>query len=231
MSRSASMPGERLAPPRPGGAIDGVAGVEQHGAALLHVGVDAVERVRRRLRRARHDRPVDQREEGELVAREVEADRLAGLERGALREEQRQALQAGLADVVDLGVAGDDIGEAGLRASTSSRTRRDALARRASGVGAARRVPASNAAPSSDAWRARRGGAAARRGRRRAARRSAHRAASSASAVDSSRAAQVVRLGIGDRSACRARRPAVSSGCEAVGAASVFTASSPSGGP
>ena len=61
-----------------------------------------------------HDRPVDQREERQLVARDVEADRLAGFERGALREEQRQALQAGLADAVDLGVAGDDVGEPGL---------------------------------------------------------------------------------------------------------------------
>ena len=86
---------------------DGVAGVEQHGAAVLHVGVDARQRCGRRLRRARHDRPVDQREERKLVARDVEADRLAGFERGALREEQRQALQAGLADAVDLGVAGD----------------------------------------------------------------------------------------------------------------------------
>ena len=46
--------------------------------------------------RARHDRPVDQRIEGELVAGGIEPDRIAGFERGALREEQRQALQAGL---------------------------------------------------------------------------------------------------------------------------------------
>ena len=90
---------------------DGVAGVEQHGAAVLHVGVDAGERRGRGLRRARHDRPVDQRKERKLVAGDVEADRLAGLERGALGEEQREALQAGLADAVDLGVAGDDVGE------------------------------------------------------------------------------------------------------------------------
>ena len=67
--------------------------------------------VARRLRRARHDRPVDQREERQLVAGGIEPDRIAGFERGALREKQREALQAGLADVVDLGVAGDDIGE------------------------------------------------------------------------------------------------------------------------
>ena len=70
-----------------------------------------VERCLRRACRIRHDRPVDQREERKLVARRVEPDRLAGFERGALREEQRQPLQARLADVVDLGIAGDDVGE------------------------------------------------------------------------------------------------------------------------
>ena len=86
---------------------DGVAGVEQHGAAVLHVGVDAGERRGRGPAPRSAHRPVDQREERKLVARDVEADRVAGLERGALREKQRQALQAGLADVVHLGVAGD----------------------------------------------------------------------------------------------------------------------------
>src|SRR5262245_37622883 len=38
--------------------LDGVAGIEQHGAALLHIGVDPVERVLRRSLRARHHRPV-----------------------------------------------------------------------------------------------------------------------------------------------------------------------------
>ena len=42
--RSSIMPGPRVSPPEPGGAIDRVAGVEQHRAALLHVGVDALER-------------------------------------------------------------------------------------------------------------------------------------------------------------------------------------------
>src|SRR5215510_9757682 len=40
-----------------GRRLDGVAGIEQHGAALLHVGVDAVDRVLRRFWRARHYRP------------------------------------------------------------------------------------------------------------------------------------------------------------------------------
>jgi hypothetical protein len=81
---------------------DGVAGVEQHGAAVLHVGVDASKRLRRGLGRAGGDRPVDHREERKLVAGDVEADRLAGLERGALGEIQREALEAGFADAVHL---------------------------------------------------------------------------------------------------------------------------------
>ena len=94
-----------------GGRHDGVARVEQHGAALLHVGVDAGQRFLRRARRGRHDRPVDQGEEGELVARRIDADGVAGFERGALCEEQRQALQAGLADGVHFGIARHDVGE------------------------------------------------------------------------------------------------------------------------
>ena len=93
---------------------DGVAGIEQHGAALLHIRVDALERRLGGPRGAGHDRPVDQRIEGELVARDVEPDRLSRLERGALREEEREPAKAGLADRVDLAVAGDDIGEFGL---------------------------------------------------------------------------------------------------------------------
>src|SRR3984957_14655465 len=38
----------------------GIAGVEQHGAAVLHVGVDALERGFRRQRRAGRNRPIDQ---------------------------------------------------------------------------------------------------------------------------------------------------------------------------
>ena len=73
---------------RPGRRLDRIAGVEQHRAALLHIGVDMLERLARRLWCARHDRPIDQRIEGKLVARGIEADRLARFERGTLREEQ-----------------------------------------------------------------------------------------------------------------------------------------------
>ena len=113
MVRSAAVLGETVPPPDR--AFDRVAGVEQHGAAVLHVGVDLLQRLARGARRARHHRPVDQRIERELVLAGIDPDRIAGFERGALREEQRQPLQAGAADAVDLVVAGDDIGEAGLQ--------------------------------------------------------------------------------------------------------------------
>ena len=67
-----------------------------------------------RPRRAGHDRPIDQRIERKFVVGDVEADRIAGFERGALRQEQRQPGKAGFADGVDVGVAGDDIGELGF---------------------------------------------------------------------------------------------------------------------
>ncbi len=72
-------------------------------AMVAGVGISAV----------RRDRPVDQREEGEFVVRRIDADRIAGLQRGPLGEHLREAAQPGAADVVDLGVAGDDVGEVG----------------------------------------------------------------------------------------------------------------------
>src|SRR6266849_1075834 len=53
---------------RPRRRHHGIARLEQHGAAALHVGIDAREHLRRRSWRVRHDRPVDQRKERELVA-------------------------------------------------------------------------------------------------------------------------------------------------------------------
>ena len=85
-----------------------------------------------RPRGAGHDRPIDQRIERKLVVGDVEPDRIAGLERGALREEQRQPGEAGLADGVDVGIAGDDVGELGLE-----RRRRHVGARRISARGPA----------------------------------------------------------------------------------------------
>src|SRR5580704_4905165 len=99
---------------RTGRRDHGIAGVEQHGAAVLHVGVDALERRLRRPRRAGRDRPINQRIKRQFVMRDIEADRVAWLERGALRQEKRQAGEAGFADIVDLGIAGDHISKLGL---------------------------------------------------------------------------------------------------------------------
>jgi hypothetical protein len=98
-----------------GRGVDGIAGVEQNGAAVLHVRVDALERILGRSRHARHDRPVDQRIKGKLVMGDVEPDRIAGFERSALGEKQREPGKASLADRVDVAVAGHDIGKPGLQ--------------------------------------------------------------------------------------------------------------------
>ena len=117
-----------------GRRLNGVAGVEQHRAALLHVGVELVDGVLRWLRRAGDHRPVHQREEGEFIARRIDTDRLAGFQRGALREKQRQARQAGLHDRIDIGVAGQDIGETRLRNSLDGEVVIGGAARRFRGL-------------------------------------------------------------------------------------------------
>src|SRR4029077_1922822 len=68
----------------------------------------------RRVSRGRPDRPNCQPVECDLVARGIEADGLACFEGGTLGKEQCEALKTGLADPVDLGVAGDDISEPGF---------------------------------------------------------------------------------------------------------------------
>jgi hypothetical protein len=75
-----------------GRRIDRVTRVEQDGAAALHISFDAVERFLRGLCGVRRHRPINQREEGQFVARRIETDRIAGLKRGALRQKQRKAL-------------------------------------------------------------------------------------------------------------------------------------------
>ena len=201
------------------------------------------------LRRAGHDRPVDQREERKLVAGDVEPDRLAGFERGALREEQGQALQAGLADAVDLGVAGDDVGEPrldrGLHGEVeigrhARRGRRDALRRRI-GTPLLRRCPARRPASRTSARRSRprarappprAAGACAGSGRSR--RRAEHHQRVEREQRErrqQHRPAQVLRLAepIGLEPCARAARNPIATSRSA--GASVLTASSPSGGP
>src|SRR5882757_2128030 len=78
--------------------LDRDAGVEHDGAALLHVGVDTVDGVLRRFRCAGHHRPVDQGEERKFVMGGINADGIAGLQRGALGQEQGQPGHPGLDD-------------------------------------------------------------------------------------------------------------------------------------
>src|SRR5215471_5911093 len=96
---------------RTGRRQHGIAGIEQHCAALLHVAVDARQGLGRRLLSAGHDRPIDDREERELVVLQIDADRIASLERGALGQEGGEARKACFADQIGLAVARHHVGE------------------------------------------------------------------------------------------------------------------------
>src|SRR5262249_18139909 len=100
---------------RPRRRFDRVARVEKNRAALLHVGIDMLERFARGLGRARNDRPIDQRIKRKLIASRVESNRLACFQRGSLCEKEREPLQPRLADTIDLGVPRDDISKARLK--------------------------------------------------------------------------------------------------------------------
>ena len=59
-------------------------------------------------------RPIEQREKDQLVALDVDGERLGGLDRGAAVERPGQSDQPGAADRIDLAIAGPHIGEAQL---------------------------------------------------------------------------------------------------------------------
>ena len=63
-----------------------LARVEEDRAAVLHIGVELGESGRRGHGRIGRDRPVDQRKEDDLVLLDIDADRIARLDRGALQE-------------------------------------------------------------------------------------------------------------------------------------------------
>ena len=73
---------------RPGRRQHRIAGIEQHGAALLHIGIDARQGLWARFLGAGYDRPIEQREESQFVALQIDPDRLARFKRGALAQEQ-----------------------------------------------------------------------------------------------------------------------------------------------
>ena len=103
-----------------------VARVEEDRAAGREEAVEPLDRLRRRLRLARHHRPVEQREEHELVTLDIDFHRRRRLDRGAAVEHVGQAGEPGADLGVDLGDAGADIGEVeladvALMAKSSSR--------------------------------------------------------------------------------------------------------------
>ena len=166
MSRVASMR-RRSWPSGRGGAAGpgahGVARVEDHRAAALHEGVELAHRRLARVRPAGHDRPVEQRDR-RRARRAPDRRRSARPAQGrAAAEHLREAGEAGLARVVDLRVAGDDIGEP--RHQRRVDARRAIRRLRACGVGRRRATATRRGATSAG-----RGGAPARRRRPNAAR-------------------------------------------------------------
>ena len=121
----------------------GVAGVEQDHAALGEVGLDPLDRTRRQVRMVGRDRPVEQREQSEIVGGDVDRHRVRGLDRGPHRQDAGQALEPGLALLVDVRLPGQHVGEAGLGASARRSWRRR---RRPGPAGAAASSASSRAA-------------------------------------------------------------------------------------
>ena len=94
------------------------------------IGVDAGHGCRLGIGPLGGDRPIEHRVEGQFVTGDVDASGLARLQRGARGEKAGQPDHAGAADIVQLRVAGDDIGELG-----DQRCRKvDAAARRGRGI-------------------------------------------------------------------------------------------------
>ena len=88
-----------------------VGGVEEHHAAMLQIVAEALLGRGGERRLVGGHAPIEDREEGELVGLEIDADGIAQLGGGALRDHQAEAEEARLADAVALVIAGDDIGE------------------------------------------------------------------------------------------------------------------------
>ena len=88
-----------------------VLGVEDDHAALLHVGVDLGERRFGNSARVGKHGPVEQGIEGDLVALDVDGERLARLHRRARDQELVEADQALAAGLVGGPIAGEDVAE------------------------------------------------------------------------------------------------------------------------
>ena len=94
-----------------GHALGIVLGVEEDHAALLHVGVDLGKRGFRQRPGICQHRPVEDREEGDLVGEDVDGERLARLHGGARDQELAEADEALAARLVGGGIAGEHVAE------------------------------------------------------------------------------------------------------------------------
>ncbi|MNU32925.1 hypothetical protein D3C71_214780 [compost metagenome] len=90
-----------------------VAGIEEHGAAVAHIGVNARDRGLRGHRCIGGNRPVDDRVEGQFVPGDVQTNGRTGLQRRPIGKELGQTRKPLFGNAIDIGFAGRDIGEMG----------------------------------------------------------------------------------------------------------------------
>ncbi len=90
-----------------------VARVEQHHAAVLHVLIQLADGLLRESGLRGVDRPIEKREEGEVVGLQVHPQGPQLLGGGAPVQDEAEAVEPRLAQPVQLGVAGAHIGELG----------------------------------------------------------------------------------------------------------------------
>ena len=95
-------------------ALAVVLGVEDDHAALLHVGVDLGERRLGQRPRIGQHRPVEDREEGDLVGEDVDGERLTGLHGRALDQETGRARSGPAGSPRRWRVAGQHVAEGDL---------------------------------------------------------------------------------------------------------------------
>ena len=104
----------RCATNRAGRLIIGVPRVEQDRSTGLEIAVDPLDGLWRSRGLRRNHRPIEQGKEDQLVALDVDCERLGGFDRSSSVQGRRQPEETGTAHGIDLLVAGPDISQTEL---------------------------------------------------------------------------------------------------------------------
>ena len=107
---------------RPGRVLARIAGIEQDRAAGFEIAIDALGGAGRGRRLLRRHRPIEQREEDELVALDINGKRLRRLDGGAPVQRIDEADQPRAALGIDGLIPGLDISETQLRGRLHDKT-------------------------------------------------------------------------------------------------------------